>query len=125
MIDGFMQVLLSGLRILKMSRQMRKLLFLVFASKDQSLFEICIYLGFNIFFKIFYCHTFFVLFFNLYMYIKAMSCKCGYFYKKVKFVFYLLWNHLNLWVPIFVDCEFIAYLWGCNFVDASVFMQFQ
>lgn len=33
----------------------------------------------------------------------------------------VLWNHLNSRGPIFVDCEFFAYSWGCNFVDVSVF----
>lgn len=33
----------------------------------------------------------------------------------------ILWNHLNLWWPIFEDCGIFAYLWGSNFVDASVF----
>lgn len=33
----------------------------------------------------------------------------------------ILWNQLNSWGPIFVDCWFFAYLWGCNFVDVLVF----
>lgn len=31
---------------------------------------------------------------------------------------YILWNLFNLWWLIFVNC---GVLWGCNFVDASVF----
>lgn len=32
-----------------------------------------------------------------------------------------LWNYLNSCGSIFVDYGVFAYLWGCNFVDASVF----
>lgn len=31
-----------------------------------------------------------------------------------------MWNHLNLWGPISVDCGCFAYSWGCYFMDASI-----
>lgn len=30
---------------------------------------------------------------------------------------WLLWAYLNLWKLVFVECGFLAYSWGCNFVD--------
>lgn len=33
---------------------------------------------------------------------------------------WILWNNLNSWGPIYVDCDYFVHSWGCNVVDASV-----